>query len=65
MVKATNFRERHDATLRWHLDATWRGRVLLEREMSSGPVIVRNIPSDHAPQMRPAEDDDVIETLPT
>jgi hypothetical protein len=25
MVKATNLRERHDATFRWRLDATWRG----------------------------------------
>jgi hypothetical protein len=65
MMKAANFRERHDATFRWRLDATWRGCVLLKGEMSSCPMIVGNIPSDHVPQMRRAEDDDVIQTLPT
>jgi len=49
MVKSTHFRERHDATFRRRVDASWRGRVLLKGQMGPRPMIVRNIPSEHAP----------------
>ena len=65
MVKSANFCERHDGTFGLDLDASWRGRVLLEGEMSTRTMIVENIASEHASQMRLAEDDDVIQTLAT
>jgi hypothetical protein len=40
MVKSTHFRECHHATFRRRLDASWRGCVLLEGEMSSRPMVV-------------------------
>ena len=43
MVQSTNFRERHHATFRRRLDASWRGRVLLERQMGSCPMIIGEI----------------------
>jgi hypothetical protein len=48
MVKPTNFRERHHATFRRRLDASWRGRVLLEGEMDSRPMIIGNVAGQYA-----------------
>lgn len=39
------------------------GRVLLEAEMRSTPMIVLPVGIEHAPQVRLVEDDDVIEAL--
>jgi hypothetical protein len=63
MVKASNFRECHHATFRRRVDASWRGRVLLEGEMGSRPMIIGDIASEQAAQMRLAQNDDVIETF--
>lgn len=63
MVKFTNFRERHDATFRWRLDASWRGRVFLEGEMGSRAMIIGDVSCKHATQMPLAQNDDVIQAL--
>jgi hypothetical protein len=63
IVKSTDFGERHHATFRRCLDASWRGRVLLEGEMGSRPMIIGDVSSKHATQMPLAENDDVIQTL--
>ena len=63
MVQATDFRERHDATFRRLMDASWRGRVLLEGEMSSRPMIIRDASSKHATQVPLVQNDDVVQTL--
>jgi hypothetical protein len=40
VVEATDFRELYDSTYRRQLDGARLGRVLVEREMSSDPVVV-------------------------
>ena len=63
MVKSTDFRERHHAPFRRRVDASWRGRVLLEGQMGSRPVIIGDIARKQAAQMSLAQNDDVIQTL--
>lgn len=63
MVKAPDFCERHHATFRRCLDASWRGRVLLKGEMGARPMRVEDVSGQQAAQMRLAQDDDVIQTL--
>ena len=63
MVKSTDFGERHNATFRRRLDASWRWRVFLEGEMRSRPLIVGDVSSKHATQMPLAQNDDVVQTL--
>ena len=41
MVEATDFAKRHDPAGSWPFDGPPVGRVLVEREMRSGAVIVR------------------------
>jgi hypothetical protein len=60
MVKSTDFREGHYATFRRPLDASRRGRVFLEREMGSRPMIIRDVSSKHATQMPLVQNDDVV-----
>ena len=64
MVKSTNFRERHHATLRRRVDASWCGRVLVEGEMGSRPKIIGEISGQHTSQMPLAEYDHMVQTLP-
>jgi hypothetical protein len=63
MVQAADFRERDHTAFGRRLHASWRGRVLLQREVRSRPLIIENILAEHVPQMRFAEDDEVIEAL--
>ncbi len=63
MVQSTHFRERHHATFRGRVDASWRGRVLLEGEMSPRQMIISEISRKQAAQMRLAQNDQVIQTL--
>ena len=63
MVQAAHFGERHDGAFRRRVDASRRGRVFLEGEMGSRPVIVGNVSSHHATQVLLAQNDDVIQTL--
>jgi hypothetical protein len=63
MVQATDLRERHDATFRWRVDASPRGRVFLEGKMSSRPMIIGDVSSKHATQVPLVQNDDVVQTL--
>jgi hypothetical protein len=63
MVQSTHFGEHNDGAFRRRLDASRRGRVFLEGEMGSRPVIVGDVSSKHATQMPLAQNDDVIQTL--
>ena len=63
MVEATDFAERHDPAGRRSLDAPPVGRVLLQREMGSSAVIVREVRGQDATQVAFAQNDDMIEAL--
>jgi hypothetical protein len=63
MVQATNFGNLDDhAELRW-LDWPSVGCILVERKVSSRPVIVRDIADQDAAQVRFTKDEDMIQTL--
>src|SRR5260370_1394129 len=63
MAQATDFRERHDAPLRRHLNASWRRRILLQRKMCSCTVVIGHIAGQHAAQVALTEYDHVVQTL--
>ena len=60
MVEASDLGDRYDVAITGRHDRTGNRRVLLQTQMGARLFVVRNIPSDHAPEMRRAEDDDVI-----
>ena len=64
MVEATDFAKRHDPAGSWPFDGPPVGRVLVEREMRSGAVIVREVRGQDATQVAFAQNDDMIEALP-
>jgi hypothetical protein len=41
------------------------GRLKVEAPMRPGPVVVLDVGGEHALEVTPAEDEDVVETLPT
>ena len=41
------------------------GRLKVEAPMRPGPVVMLDVGPEHALQVTPAEDEDVVETLPT
>jgi hypothetical protein len=45
VVKSANFGEHHHATVRRRMDASWRGRVFLEGEVGSRPMIIGGVSS--------------------
>src|SRR5262249_12311541 len=63
MVEATDFAKRHDPAGRWPFDRPPVGRVLVEREMRSCAVIVREVRGQDATQVAFAQNDDMIEAL--
>ena len=63
MVEATDFANRdHFAEFR-PLNWAAMGRILVEREVSTRPVVVREVASQGTAQVLFAKDDDVIQTL--
>ena len=64
-MEPTDFRELHNSPHRWRFDGTWLGRVLVEREMRSGSVVVVQVASQDPPQVTLAENDDVVQAFPT
>ena len=66
MVEAPDFAKRHDPAGSWLFDRPPVGRVLGEREMRSGAVIVREVRGQDkdATQVAFAQNDDMIEALP-
>jgi hypothetical protein len=65
VMESSYFRQRDHVTFGRGLHASWRGRVFLQREMRSRPMIIGDISGEHVPQMRLAEHDHVIQTLAT
>jgi len=63
MVKATDFANLDDPAEFWLLNWPAMGRILVERQVSACPVVVREVASQGTAQVRFAEDDDVIQTL--
>ena len=63
MVQPADFGNRRDLAHPGPLDRSRVGCILVEREMSSRPVVVREVRGQHAPEVSLAEDEDVIETL--
>ena len=58
MVEAPDFAKRHDPAGSWPFDRPPVGRVLGEREMRSGAVIVREVRGQDATQVAFAQNDD-------
>jgi len=63
MMQATDFWNWDDHARARRLDWPSLGCVLVEREMSADPVIVREVAGQGAAQVSFAQDDDMIETL--
>ena len=63
MVQTADFREGDHAALDRGLHASWSGSVFLQREVRSCPLIIENVQRKHAPQVRFAEDDEVVDAL--
>jgi hypothetical protein len=63
MVKSTHFRERHHATFRRPVDASWRGCVLLEGEMRSRPMVVEEIRGQETSQVPLADYDHMVQAF--
>ena len=63
MMKATDFSNRDDPAEFRPLNWSAVGCILLEREVSARPVIVREVAGQRAAQVQFAEDKDVIQAL--
>jgi hypothetical protein len=63
MVQATDFANRDDPAEFWRLNCPAVGRILVEREVSTRPVVVREVGGQQAAQVPFAEDEYVIQTL--
>src|SRR5256712_12907621 len=63
MMKATDFGNRDDRAEFRRLNWAAVGRILVEREVSTRPVVVREIASQGAAQVPFAEDEYVIQTF--
>jgi hypothetical protein len=63
MVEATLFANRGDPAEFRRLNWPAVGRILVERQVSVRPVVVREVASQDMTQVVFAEDDDVIQTL--
>src|SRR2546428_11936757 len=63
MMQATDFWNWDDHARARRLAWSSLGCVLVEREMSAGPVIVGEVAGQGAAQVSFAQDDDMIETL--
>ena len=63
MVEATDFANREDPAEFRPLNSPAVGRILVEREVSTRPVVVREVASQGTAQVSFAKDEDVIQTL--
>src|SRR5437899_11343912 len=63
MVEATDFANRDDLAEFRPLNWAAVGCILVEREVSARPVVVREVAGEGAAQVPFAEDEDVIQTL--
>src|SRR5262245_8371423 len=65
MVEPADHRDGTDAAEVSSFELAMFGSVLREREMCSRPVVIVEVLGEYATQMTLAEDDHVIEALPT
>jgi len=63
MMQTTDFGDLHDLTQLRRLDGPHIWRILLEREVSSRPVIVREVAGQDAAQVPVVEHEDMTQTL--
>jgi hypothetical protein len=63
MMEATDFGKRHDPTRLRPFDGPDVWRILVEREMGPGAVIVRNVRSQDATQVWLAQHENMVQTL--
>ena len=63
MVEATDFPNRDDSAKFRPLNSPAVRRILVEREMSTRPVVVREVASQGTAQVSFAKDEDVIQIL--
>jgi hypothetical protein len=62
-MQATHFGQLYDLAHGRRLDGPWLRRVLAQRQMSSGLVIVGKVGGQDATEMAFIENDDVVETV--
>jgi hypothetical protein len=62
-MQATDFGNREDRAERWGLDRPSIGSVLLEREVSAGPMIVGEVSREDSSKMTLAENDDMVQAV--
>ena len=65
VMQATDFGNLHDPARLGELDGPDVRRILVEREVGSRPVIVREVGGQEASQVPFAKDEDMIQTLRT
>ena len=65
MMKATDLRDRHDGAIGGGCDQTRNRRVFVQRQVSTGPFVVRTIAGHQPQQACFIEHDHVIETVAT
>jgi hypothetical protein len=63
MVQAADFRQLHDPFDLGRLDPPDVRRIIIEREVSAGPVIVREVRGRDASQVALAENNDMVQAL--
>ena len=63
MMKTPDFGKRHDPARLRPLDSPPIRRILLEREVGSRPVIVREVERQDAAQVAFAQDEDMVQTF--
>ena len=63
VVQAADLRDRHDLPHLWRLDRPWFWGGLLQREMSSGGVVVVQVPTEDSAKRGLADDDHMIQAL--
>ena len=63
MVYAADCRKRDHPAFSWPLHASWNRRIFFQREVCSCPLIIEDVPREHAPQVRFAEDDEVVKAF--
>jgi len=65
MLKAADFRNRDDRESGHDRDRPAIWRILPESQMRAAPMIVPAVDREEASEVRPIEDDDVIEAFAT
>ena len=62
-MQTIDFGNREDRAERWRLDIPSIGSIFLEREVSAGSVIVREVRRQDSSKVTLAENDDMVQAL--